>query len=51
MPQTKILLPTMPRIDQKLVVLPAGSNGNKANSTSVEVEVEVEAELGNVFIC
>ena len=24
MPQTKILLPTMPRIDQKLVVLPGG---------------------------
>ena len=56
MPETKIPLPTRPRTDQKLVVLPggrvagwvAGSNGNNANSASVEVEVEVEveAELG-----
>ena len=60
MPETKIPLPTMPRTDQKLVVLPggrvggrvAGSNGNNANSASVEVEVEVEveAELGKMYI-
>ena len=57
MPETKIPLPTMPRTDQKLVVLPGGRVAGwvagwldqmeiRLNSASVGVEVEVEAELG-----